>query len=68
LAASLLTLYKSFRQTARITMGLRGLGARLGASVLVTHRRLNGGNPTPMLVMDITIDADAREIELVVWG
>jgi hypothetical protein len=52
----------------RITMGMRGFGARLGASVLVTHRRLNGGSPTPMLVMDITIDADAREIELVVWG
>lgn len=68
LAAALLTLYKSFRQTARITMGLRGLGARLGAAVLVTHRRLNGGSPTPMLVMDITIDADAREIELVCLG
>jgi hypothetical protein len=68
LATSLLALYKTFRQTARITMALRGLGARLGATVLVTHHRLNGGNPTPMLVMDITIDADSREIELVVWG
>jgi hypothetical protein len=68
LATSLLTLYKTFRQTARITMGLGGQGARLGAAVLVTHHRLNGGSPTPMLVMDITIDADAREYELVCWG
>jgi hypothetical protein len=68
LASGLLTLYKSLRQTVRITLDLKGLSARLSATVLVTHARLNGGNPLPMLVMDITILADQRQIELVLWG
>jgi hypothetical protein len=68
LADGLLTLYKSLRQTVRITIDLKGLSARLSATVLVTHRRLNGGNPLPMLVLDITILADQRQVELVLWG
>jgi hypothetical protein len=68
LAASLLALYKVARQTVRVILDLKGLGARLGASVLVTHPRLNGGEPIPMLVMDITIRADDRLVELVLWG
>lgn len=68
LATSLLTLYKAARQTVRIVTDLKGLGAKLSSSVLVTHRRLNSGAPTPMLCMDITILADKRQVELVLWG
>lgn len=68
LADELLALYKVFRQTVRISMNLRGFRAVMGASVLVTHSRLNGGTPTPMLVMDLTILADDRRVELVLWG
>ena len=68
LATSLLTLYKAARQTVRITIDLKGLGARLSSAVLLTHRRINAGAPTPMLCMDITINADKRQVELVLWG
>lgn len=68
LAGNLLTLYKAYRQTVRVVLDLKGLGAKLSAAVLVTHRRLNNGSATPMLVMDITIMADKRQVELVLWG
>lgn len=68
LADGLLTLYKAARQTVRITTDLKGLGASLSSSVLLTHRRLNSGVPTPMLCMDISIIADKRQVELVLWG
>jgi hypothetical protein len=68
LAASLLSLYGAARQTVRVTLDLKGLGARLSSTVLLTHPRLNDGVPTPMLLMDATIAADPRQTELVLWG
>jgi hypothetical protein len=68
LSAVLLALYKVARQTVQITVDLKGLSAFLGAAILVTHRRLNKGQPTAMLVMDVTIRADDRQVDLVLWG
>lgn len=68
LAGNLLTLYKTLRQTVRVKIDLKGISARLSATVLITHARINGGNPLPMLVMDITLIADARQVELILWG
>jgi hypothetical protein len=68
LSVSLLALYKAARQTVRVTLNLKGLGARLSSTVLLTHPRLNDGVATPMLVMDVTIAADPRQTELVLWG
>ena len=68
LADALLALYKVARQTIRVTVGLVGIAAKPGSSVLVTFPRLNTGSQTPMLVMDVTLNADKRQVELILWG
>jgi hypothetical protein len=68
LSAALLALYKVARQTVQITLDLKGISAFLGSVILVTHRRLNQGAATAMLVMDVTIRADDRQVDLVLWG
>jgi hypothetical protein len=68
LADFLLSLHKADRQTIKVTMDLKGLGARLGASIRATHGRLNGGSPMFMRVIDVSIVADRRQVELVLWG
>lgn len=68
LATSLLSLLKAFRQPVQVTLDLMGLAARLGANAQVTYPRLNSGNATRMRILDIEIDADAREVTLTLWG
>lgn len=68
LSDSLLALYKAKRQPVRVLVDLKGMSAKMSANVLVTHRRLNSGNQLPMLLLDATILADGRLMELVLWG
>jgi hypothetical protein len=68
LSASLLALLKTYRQPVQVRLALKGLGARLGANVQITYPRLNAGTPSLMRVVDITVDADDREVVLTLWG
>jgi hypothetical protein len=68
LGDGLLTIYKAKRQPVRVTLDLKGLSSVLSATTLITHRRLNGGSALPMLLMDSVILADARQMQLLLWG
>lgn len=67
-ADRLLALLGVQRQTVRVTLDTLGHLVPRDACLALTHRRINGGARWVARIIGADIDADGREVALILWG